>query len=146
MCPNNEICLSLQKNKFGVYMKNKKVLLCERKRHTDCRLSSTPSVNQSGVPPIRVSPLGYPHVGVPPHRAYPPQGTPLAGPGSGTPPPAEPGSGTPPHWTWLGYPPSSRCGQTENITFPHPSDAVGNNFILSLYKMSMLYISFLLTF
>ena len=48
-----------------------------------------------------------------------------------------------PQWTWPGYPPSdlatvplsdlagvppSRCGQTENITFPHPSDAVGKKF------------------
>ena len=39
-----------------------------------------------------------------------------------------PGWDTPhPIWTWLGYPPPPRCEQTENITFPHPSDAVGNN-------------------
>ena len=31
----------------------------------------------------------------------------------------------PPIWTWPGYPPN-RCGQTENITFPHPLDAVSN--------------------
>ena len=47
------------------------------------------------------------------------------------------GSGleNPPGWIWFGYPPAGpglgtppprRCGQTENITFPHPSDAVGN--------------------
>ena len=38
-----------------------------------------------------------------------------------------------PNWTWLGYPPPpNRCGQTENITFPHPSHAVGNNLALLL--------------
>ena len=45
--------------------------------------------------------------------------------------PAWPGVPTlgyaPPVWTLLGYPsPPPRCEQTENITFPHPSDAVGN--------------------
>ena len=35
----------------------------------------------------------------------------------------------PPHLDLAGIPPppSPRCEQTENITFPHPSDAVGNN-------------------
>ena len=48
-------------------------------------------------------------------------------------PPVRLGQGTPLVQGWLGYPPSGpgrgtplRRGQTENITFPHPSDAVGN--------------------
>ena len=36
-----------------------------------------------------------------------------------------PALGYPPIWTWLGYPPP--CEQTENITFPHPSNVVSNN-------------------
>ena len=34
-----------------------------------------------------------------------------------------------PIWTWDGVPPpaSHKCEQTENITFPHPSDAGGKN-------------------
>ena len=53
---------------------------------------------------------------------------------AGVPPSFRTWLGTP-CWTWLGYPPPPvgpgrdnlpMCGQTENITFPHPSDAVGN--------------------
>ena len=32
-----------------------------------------------------------------------------------------------PHWPGLGYPPCERIHTYENITFPHPSDADGNN-------------------
>ena len=55
----------------------------------------------------------------------------------GTPLPSRPGWGTPPPVLArvppylrpeMGYPPPPRkCEQTENITFPHPSDAGGNN-------------------
>ena len=117
------------------YILNNKVLLRERKRHTDRGVSSTPSVNRSGVPPRRVPPgqvwLGDPRWStpdrVPPGQVWcrgtqggvPPVGTP------GRVPPARsdgvyprwdtphwgiPKQGTPPTWTWLGYPP--RCGQT----------------------------------
>ena len=67
---------------------SKKVLLCERKRHTDRGVSSTPSAVLSGGG-------GYPI----PARGYPISGTPhpdLAGRGYHI-------SGTP-IWTWLGYP------------------------------------------
>ena len=68
------------------HFKNKKVLLRERKRHTDRGVSSTQSVTRGGVPPIRVPPsqvwqrgvpeVGYPSVGVP-HQGTPShQGTP----------------------------------------------------------------------
>ena len=53
---------------------------------------------------------------------------------AGVPPLAEPSLGTP-QLDLAGVPPSgagrgtphTRCGQSENITFPHPSDAVGKN-------------------
>ena len=88
--------------------KNKKVLLRERKRHTACRVASTPYVVLTGYPPrqgtppsqctpmVRVPPWpgypsghrvppwpGYPPARVPPlARGVPPgQGTPPAGPG-----------------------------------------------------------------
>ena len=40
-----------------------------------------------------------------------------------------PGMGYPPptHRPGTGYPPPHKCGQTENITFPHPSDEGGKN-------------------
>ena len=149
---------------------NKKVLLGERKRHTDSSVSSTPSVTRSGVPPpsrgttparsdvggyLRWSfpPArsdgGYPRWSTPPHRSdggYPRWGTPQQGtPQKGThgqvwwgvpeldlawvppPPPYGPGRGTPlPH----------RCEQTENITFPHYSDAVGKKWAFLFWTNS----------
>ena len=57
---------------------------------------------------------------------------PLPGPGPGTPPPT---------WTWdppyldLGPPPPPKCGQTENITSRHPSDAGGYNDVRYLYSV-----------
>ena len=79
-----------------IFLDNKKVLLRERKRHTDRGVSSTtrwgtPSPCQ-GTPPGPGLTGGYPRY--PP--AGPGSGTPLAGHGSGT-PLAKPGSGTP----WL---------------------------------------------
>ena len=44
---------------------NKKVLLRERKRHTDRAVSSTPSVSRSGVPPPAGVPPGQVWWGVP---------------------------------------------------------------------------------
>ena len=75
---------------------NKKVLLRERKRHTDRSVSSTPSVSLGGVPP-------------PPSQVWWGGGGTQGGvpPGSGTPPPArsDRGGGGYPSWTWPGYPP-----------------------------------------
>ena len=110
----------------------KKVLLCERKRHTDRSVSSTPSarsergipqpgltggwgvVTQGGVPPCQVWQRQYPRWGTSQPGpmggtwgGVPPVGYPLVG----VPPPARsdggyPRWGTPPAgWTWLGYPP-----------------------------------------
>ena len=88
---------------------------------------------QPGYPPARVPPLARvpPSQGTPPWPGYPPgQGTPPAGPGRVQPPPPDCPMA---FWEMLqsimgyGYPPP-RCEQTENITFPHPSDAGGNNF------------------
>ena len=112
-------------------LNNKKVLLRERKRHTTRRVASTPYVVLTGNPP--------PPARVPPRQGIPPgQGTPLARvpPGPGYPPWLDL-AGYPPgcpmaFWEMLqsimgyGYPPP-RCEQTENITFPHPSDADGKN-------------------
>ena len=95
-----------------------------------------------GVPPgHRVPPgMGYSLHGVPPEMGYPPDlrwGTPTSDLRWGTPPP-RPEMGYPPYLRLeMGYPPTShlrwgnptpprKCEQTENITFPHPSDAGGN--------------------
>ena len=88
---------------------NKKVLLSERKRHTACRVVSTPSVvllYLLGTPPRQGTPhpdlaggyltrvpsgQGIPSVRVLPWPGYPPsQGPPPAGPGRVSPPPAAP--------------------------------------------------------
>ena len=104
---------------------NKKVLLRERKRHTARRVASARYAALSngwvggGVPhPV----MG----GVPLHPDL----------GQDTPPPTQtwhgvpprPGTGYDPHQDlgW-GTPPPRKCGQTETITFPHPSDAGGKN-------------------
>ena len=76
--------------------------------------------------------MGYPPIqgwGTPPFQGwigYPPQPRldrvpPLSKAGLGTPPPIQ---------GWIGYPPPPKCGQTENITSRHPSDAGGNNIII----------------
>ena len=118
----------MNKSKF-----NKKVLLRERKRHTDRGVSSTTEVRYpplSGYPPARSDGgrgylrWGTPPVGVPPSGltgGVPKVGCPLLGypparsdrgyPRWGTPIRVSPSQvqwyptlGTP-HWTWLGYPP-----------------------------------------
>ena len=66
-----------KKNQTDVF--NKKVLLRERKRHTACRVASTPYVVLTGYPP--------------PARGPPPGWT-----WQGTPPPAGPGRVPPPCW------------------------------------------------
>ena len=88
---------------FGLLVQYKKVLLRERKRHTDCGVSSTPSVMWGGTPPGRGTPAarsdgGYLRLGTP----------------------------------WLGYPPPVdryMDGQTRVKTLPsrRTTYAVGNN-------------------
>ena len=82
---------------FAKINSNKKVLLRKRKRHTDRSVSSTPyMLSYLGE---EVGTLGYPIPPIPDldrGRRYLGVGTP------------------------------STCEQTENITFPHPSDVVGN--------------------
>ena len=115
----------IYKCKNVILWENKKVLLCERKRHTDRGVSSTPSVvlywgstpaggyPTLGNPPVRPG-QGGPHLmyhcrtwpGGILHLRYPPV---RPGPG-GTPPWVPPGwtwlgYPPPPSWTWLGYPP-----------------------------------------
>ena len=51
---------------------NKKVLLRERKRHTACRVVSTPSV-VLWVPPVLTWPGGYPTLVLPPDRVPSPR-------------------------------------------------------------------------
>ena len=127
----------------------KKVLLRERKRHTDRRLWSTPSVNRSGVPPCRGTPSphwGTPHQGTPvgvPPSGYPPgwgiphqgtpcwdthphQGTPHLGtPHQGIPHLGSPGQGTAPPIRVPSPGPGSgtpaRCGQTDGWIDRHVS-------------------------
>ena len=109
---------------------NKKVLLRERKRHTACRVASTPYVVLTGYPPGQGTPQGTPQAGypqpgyplpparVPPLPGYPPPGYPLARvpPWPGSPQPGYPPArvppnwtcqGTPPGWTWQGTPPAA---------------------------------------
>ena len=94
--------------------------------------------------------LGIPHLGYPiPHQTWP-GGTltrsSWGGTWGGVPPVGPDQGGTPsmPGYPTLGIPrldlarvPTRRCGQTENITFPHPSDAVGNNGVFSSSVISM---------
>ena len=100
---------------------NKKVLLCERKRHTDRSVSSIPSVilYEVGYPPVRVPPpgqvsWGVPKVGYPPSW-YPPRPGLTGG---------YPRWGTP-HW---GTPPAGVDWQTKwNYYLPSRTTyAVGN--------------------
>ena len=79
-----------------------------------------------------LGPMGDTQGGVPP-----PAGVPQPGPRGGTQGGVSPGRATlpvrsdreVPELDLAGIPPSPhRCGQTENITFPHPSDAVGNKY------------------
>ena len=141
-----ELCTCIEINTYA----NKKVLLCECKRHTACCIASTCYAVLVGVPPILGSDLdgGYPCPPPPPPtmgsdlgRGYPPtpcldlgRGTPcphsLPGPEKGYPP-------CPPTWIWEGVPltwtweegtplsagwwyPPYNGGQSENITFRHP--------------------------
>ena len=127
---------------------NKKVLLRERKRHTARRVASACyaalSNGWEGVPhPVLV--VGGYTSHPPPSRpgregtSHHPDlgwGTPQPRHGIGYLPPTQPGMGYLPHpdlgWgtlhpqTWDGVPHPHKCGQTETITFPHPSDAGGN--------------------
>ena len=113
-------------------MNNKKVLLREHKGHTARRVASarywgggTPSSHGWGYPP------NHPDLaGVPPPTTIQTwsRGVPQVPPS-----PSRPGWSYPPPpiQTWLGYPPSPvevwTDKQTENSTFPHPSDAGGKN-------------------
>ena len=127
----------------------KKVLLRERKRHTARRVASTPYVVLTGYPPspgrvpppTRVPPSrqgtpppGYPPPGrVPPHQGTPPRVPPPGWTWQGTPPPHQLphgilGNVAKHYGIWVPPPPPHRCEQTENITFPHPSDAGGKKF------------------
>ena len=84
---------------------NKKVLLRERKRHTACRVASTPYVVLTGYPPP-----GYPPSRVPPWLGTPQQGTPWLGtPPAGYPPGRVPPLGKVSPWQstpQAGYPPA----------------------------------------
>ena len=81
---------------------NKKVLLRERKRHTDRGVSSTPSVNWSGLPPVQVW-RGATQGGVPPCWGTPHQSTLHPGLTEGT-QGGVPPVGVPPVQVWWGYP------------------------------------------
>ena len=112
-------------NLVGDTSKHKKVLLCERKRHTDCGVSSTPSVSRSGVPPppgdtpppTRSDGVGLPKVGyTPPSRGKPPGQIRWGG---------VPEVGYPLGWTWLGYPPTPAgpgwgTPHLDLVRVPHP--------------------------
>ena len=132
-----------EKTRNGERLKWSKATDKESNKQT--KQESPPAWTQEAYRPRRIKyyiccpvPGGYPPSGpgrVPPSRGYLPLawGTPWAG---GTPP--WPG-GLPPSWTWLGYPSwpggVSPCGQTDgwtdtcqNITFPHTTYAVGNQW------------------
>ena len=117
-----------EKIKTSKFLLDKKVLLRERKRHTDRSVSSTPYAVLSrggeggylpwGTLPVLTWPRGYLPYGIPSPILTWPQGRyslPLAKVGT----PCLELAGVPP--------PRPQCGQTENITFPHPSHAVGKN-------------------
>ena len=108
---------------FTTLISNKKVLLCERKRHTARRVVSTPYVVLTGYPPCPDLVRGYPAGGCPgggyptwvtpwqgtpswlgggTQVGYPQQGTPLTGYPSRVPP----WQGTPAGYPLAGYPPA----------------------------------------
>ena len=91
---------------------NEKVL-CESKRHTTRRVASA----HYAMLPYPVLDGGYPtnQIGVPPVQTW--DGVP--------PPPSHADLALSPLLIWDGVA-SRKCWQTENITFPHPSDANGN--------------------
>ena len=106
-------------------IKNKKVLLRERKRHTAHRVVSTHAVVLYWLtPPLPADPPLLAGLTLPGWTDLPPPAG-LTHPPSWT-DPHPPSSWTdPPQLSQLTDPPP-RCGQTENITFPHPSDVGGN--------------------
>ena len=87
---------------------------------------------RGGVPPAGVAPWPGLMGGGLPEVAYPPwvtphQGTPQPGlTEGGYPPVGVPPIRVPPWLDLARVPPSPRCGQTENITFPRTTYAVGN--------------------
>ena len=107
---------------FEISFQHKKVLLRERKRHTDRHIASPSVVLVWGVPPIWTWPGGVTH----PWQGVP--RIPPSGPGWGTPcprldgvPPSGPGLGTsPPIQGWMGYSPPSGPGRRT----PTPSPGV----------------------
>ena len=92
---------------------NKKVLLRERKRHTDCRVASTryaAPAGGGGVPQADAPLLGVPRTGAP-CWGVPWVGTPLPGvPQAGTPLSGGTLGRCPPAWTWDGVPPPPSAG------------------------------------
>ena len=103
---------------------NKKVLLRERKRHTDRGVTSTGGGGgtPAGVPPARVPPTGYPpHQGTPPTTISWKVGTPPPSAGWGTPPISWMGYPPPVVQTWEGrYPPPPRCELTDKLKILPP--------------------------
>ena len=91
----------MNKNKTIKKQKNKKVLLREHKRHTDCHVASTPSVVLPRYPPSGPGQGGYPAWGVPCLGGTLPGGYPAK-----VPPLSGPGEVPPSIWTWRGTPPS----------------------------------------
>ena len=94
------------------------------------RYRGTPSQVRGGTPsrPGQGGTLGIPQTwdGVPPYLDLG-WDNPLPGPGMGYPPP-QTWDGVPPlPRPEMDTPPSRKCGQTENITSRHPSDAGGKN-------------------
>ena len=85
-------------------IRNKKVLLRERKRHTAHRVVSTPSVVLTGYPPPVLTWQGTPQQGTP-RQGTPWQGTPPSWTWQGTPPRCMPQSQVPPSQVRMGYQP-----------------------------------------
>ena len=81
---------------------HKKVLLRERKRHTDRGVSSTPSDTRGGVPP-------------PPGQGYPPARSNGGGTRGGVPLHSCTWPGYPPWLDLAGVPPPCRCGLTNKV-------------------------------
>ena len=96
--------------------------------HLDLGQGTPPPISRMGTPPPIQTWDWVPHhldlrQGTPPHPHLE-WGTPCLDLGWGTPLPHL-GWGTPLSRPGTGYHPPRKCGQTENITFPHTSDAGG---------------------
>ena len=115
--------------------------------HLDLGCGTLPPHQQNGIPPCLDLGWGTPIQtwdGVPP---TPGMGYPHVWTWDGVPPPTQTWDEVPPTQSWdrVPLPPPHKCEQTETITFPHPSDAGGENMITKSVRSYLRNIEWILT-